>query len=136
MKPINVLAKEFTECTLPCEEWTHAAHLRVGLWHLLHMPRETALDTLRERIKSYNIACGKENTETKGYHETITRFFVWAIYDIITKAEPGTPVETLEAQVIEQLSDKNFILQYYSENPGKSSQARLHWVEPDLKPLN
>src|ERR1043165_5805414 len=29
------LLRRFEDCTLPREEWTHAAHLTVALWHLL-----------------------------------------------------------------------------------------------------
>ncbi len=32
---ILALVRRFEDCTLPREEWTHAAHLTVALWHLL-----------------------------------------------------------------------------------------------------
>ena len=47
---IERLVAAFIDCTLPKVEWTHEAHLRVGLWHRLHMPAELVLGTLRERI--------------------------------------------------------------------------------------
>ena len=77
------IVKAFLSCSLPKEKWTHEAHLRVGLWHLLHYSPTESLKKLRHSIKQYNIACGIENTETQGYHETITRFYVWSIYRFI-----------------------------------------------------
>ena len=60
MKPIERLAREFCDCTLPYAEWTHAAHLRVGLWHLLHYSPSESLNRLRSGIREYNAACGVE----------------------------------------------------------------------------
>jgi hypothetical protein len=50
------LAAAFCERTLPKGQWTHEAHLRVGLWHVLRHPADRALDLLRERISAYNVA--------------------------------------------------------------------------------
>ena len=64
---------------MPKAEWTHEAHLRVGLWHLLRYPEGEALRRLRDGIRRYNTACGVAKTEASGYHETITRFCVRVI---------------------------------------------------------
>ena len=70
------IVREFIARTLPKNEWTHQAHLRVGLWHALQYPDAAALDLLRARISAYNEATGVANTAQSGYHETITRFYV------------------------------------------------------------
>ena len=44
----------FCACTLPKAEWTHWAHLRVGLWHLLRYDPEETLGLLRTRIRALN----------------------------------------------------------------------------------
>jgi len=66
---IERLAARFVDRTLPCPEWTHQAHLTVGLWHAREYPPAEALDRVRAGIQRYNLACGVENTTTRGYHE-------------------------------------------------------------------
>src|SRR3712207_1988725 len=76
---IERLISAFESCTLPRAEWTHRAHLTVGLWYLLHHPKEEATALIRESIQKYNHACGIITTRESGYHETITLFYVWLI---------------------------------------------------------
>src|SRR5450432_3825523 len=58
------LVQQFIARTLPKTEWTHHAHLRVGLWHALRHPDDVALNLLRERIRAYNEATGVANTSS------------------------------------------------------------------------
>ena len=61
----------FMAKTLPKPDWTHEAHFAVALCLLADETR----DVFREmplRIRAYNEATGVANTETEGYHETIT----------------------------------------------------------------
>ena len=41
---IASLTRAFCDRTLRKSQWTHEAHLRVGLWHLLHASEEIAFD--------------------------------------------------------------------------------------------
>lgn len=129
------LAAAFCDRTLPKEQWTHEAHLRVGLWHLLHHAAGDALVLLRARIAAYNLACGVENTDSSGYHETITRFFVWRIEQFVAAADRSRPVDDLAAELIALLGDPRAPLRYYSRERLMSVEARRGWVEPDLRPL-
>lgn len=72
---LQVLVHNFETKTLPKEAWTHEAHLAVGLWYAVTAP-ENMLARLRQNIRTYNAAVGGQNTETAGYHETITDFYV------------------------------------------------------------
>lgn len=51
---VDALAAAFCSRTLPKAEWTHHAHLRVGLWHVLRYSPEEALDRLRAGIRTLN----------------------------------------------------------------------------------
>jgi hypothetical protein len=106
---VDRLVEAFIAYALPREEWTHTAHLKVGLWHCLQFPYGDALDLLRERIKRYNVTCGVANTETQGYHETITQCYLHLIYSFLKEADlkvsiddalPKLPVQELP-QLIE-----------------------------------
>jgi hypothetical protein len=94
-----------------------------------------ALDLLRERIRAYNEAVGTLNTETSGYHETITRFYVLIIDKFLDCADLERPVDELAQQLLERYGDRELPLKYYSRELLFSSTARLNWVEPDLSSI-
>src|SRR5262245_21090730 len=96
------LVQQFLDCTLPKSEWTHVAHLRVGLWHVRSFPPDEALARVREGILRLNAAHGTPNTDTGGYHETITRFYLLSIDRFLANADPhGTrSLDDLVAQLI------------------------------------
>jgi hypothetical protein len=129
------LAGEFIAGTLPKNQWTHEAHLRVGLWHSLHYPRDAALGLLRDRIRSYNAATGVQNTSTEGYHETITRFYLAVIGAFLASVDLGRPVDELAQELIARFGERNLPLRHYSRERLFSADARLGWLEPDLEPL-
>jgi len=129
------LVEAFTLCTLPKDEWTHHAHLKVGLWHLLHYSPSESIQRLRQGIKRYNVACGIENTESQGYHETITQFYVWLIKQFIQQVDCSQPIDALADELINRYGDKLLPFRYYSRDRLMSKTARLEWVEPDLTPL-
>ena len=57
--------------TLPKSEWTHAAHFAAAVWVLTRPDMDAARD-MPGLIRAYNTATGVANTDTEGYHETIT----------------------------------------------------------------
>ncbi|MGB0175731.1 MAG: hypothetical protein ACPF9D_01105, partial [Owenweeksia sp.] len=61
---------------LPKPEWTHEAHLVVAIWYSSLYPFEEALSLVRQNITAHNESVGTPNTDTEGYHETITRFWL------------------------------------------------------------
>lgn len=69
---IDAFLVAFEGCTLPKAEWTHSAHLLTGACYVHGMQREAALAKMRECVRRYNESVGGKNTETSGYHETVT----------------------------------------------------------------
>jgi hypothetical protein len=130
------LVREFEACTLPRAEWTHRAHLTIGLWHLLRHDPQAATRLIRDRIKRYNKACGVETTPTSGYHETITLFYIWAISKFLAHADRDCTLAALANLLVNECGDRDLPLAYYSRERLMSWEARTHWVEPDLKPLD
>jgi hypothetical protein len=129
------LAAAFVACTLPESEWTHEAHLRVGLWHRLRMTAEMSLDTLRDRIRRYNESLGNANTDTDGYHETITRFYVILIDRFVATADVSQNIDDLADDLVARLGFRGLPLDHYSPDRLFSVEARRAWVAPDLAPL-
>jgi len=135
MNDVNRIAEAFIACTLPKAEWTHEAHLKVGLWHGLRYSADESLNLLRERIKRYNISCGVQNTESSGYHETITCFYVWQIGYFLQETAYNESIDELADELIKQYGDRRLVFTYWSRETLFSVRARLSWVEPDLNQL-
>lgn len=131
------IARKFNDCTLPENEWTHEAHLIVGLWYLLQYSDDEALNQLRCRIRRYNVACGIANTDESGYHETITKFYVTIISNFLkTNQTDREDVDRLADELINELGDRELIFSYYSRERLFSQNARRNWLNPDLRPID
>ena len=130
------LVRRFEDCTLPREEWTHAAHLTVALWHLLQFDWPEAVARVRRGIKRYNAARGIPSTPTGGYHETLTLFWLRAV-DAYLCAERNEARALVDlANELAATHDKGLPLSHYTRERLFSPEARAAWVEPDLKPLD
>ncbi len=69
---IDAFLAAFESCTLPKAQWTHAAHLLTGACYVHTLGQADAIKRMRTCVKRYNDSVGGKNTETSGYHETIT----------------------------------------------------------------
>ena len=133
---ITALVAAFTTQQLPKTQWTHESHLLVGLWFVCHDP--APLDCLRAGIQRLNAAHSVATTPTGGYHETLTRFYVWALKQYVDECRqrlgPEVSVGELAAGVLQKVT-RELPLLYYSTDRLYSVAARYGWVEPDLRPL-
>lgn len=129
---VEQLVRQFIDKTLPKEVWTHEAHLRVGLWHVTNFGAAEAMALLRQRIRAYNESVGGTNTDSSGYHETITQLYVKVIDEFLATANRTQSIDALAMQLIEQFGQRDLPLKYYSRELLFSTQARLNWIEPDL----
>ena len=133
VKNIQELVAQFEQESLPKEQWTHEAHLTVGCFYVFHFGKEKALETIRTNIKKYNVATGGENTDTAGYHETITMFWIWNINEFIKNHGKENTLETIIQQFIScKYADKSLPFSYYSKELLLSTAARLNFIEPDI----
>jgi hypothetical protein len=129
------LVRAFESCTLPWERWTHAAHLTVALWHLLHYEWAEAVERVRCGIKRYNAANGVVTTRERGYHETLTIFWMRYVRAFLeANYNEGCSLASLANALVEH-ADRNAPLEHYSRELLFSWEARLDFVEPDLKAL-
>jgi hypothetical protein len=129
------VAQALIDRTLPKAEWTHEAHLRAGLWHVHAHGAVAALPLLRQRISAYNESVGTANTETSGYHETITRFYVTVIDRFLATADRTADLDLLARELLAAYGDRRLPMHHYSEGRLFSPVARRSWVEPDLRPI-
>lgn len=82
---IHRLVSLFEDTTLPKSEWTHQAHLIVVIYYCKKYNLETTIHLLRINIQKYNNHNGVLNTNKSGYHETITLFWVYVVYNYLIK---------------------------------------------------
>ena len=115
--------------TLPRAQWSHAAHVGIGACYTVRYG-EGALAKIREGIVRYNDAVGTANTESSGYHETLTR--LWA--GVVAEAVAGFSSEWLAARHAVQRfgEDRDLPRRFYSFDVVRSVEARRTWVAPDL----
>lgn len=133
IQEVESFVKAFQDHSLPKSSWVHKAHFVVGLWYLLHNDFDTALNKIREDIKSYNLSKGVINDDQTGYHETLTVFYLREIQQFIdTLTDKSLRVELFNNIVNNIITDKSYPLKYYSSELVYSSKARLNWVEPNL----
>jgi hypothetical protein len=134
---LEAVVSGFENGSLPKARWTHRVHLAVGLVYCDRMPAPVALALLRERIRRYNVASGGENTSTAGYHETITRFYVYIVRRFIAESreDEGTLAGRAN-RLFQRFGARDLPRRYYSEARLFSVEARASWVEPDLRPLD
>jgi hypothetical protein len=106
--------------------------LLVGLWYLSkHTPAE-ALNIVRERIRAYNVAVGTANTDSSGYHETLTRLYLDGIAAHRARHSGELLPKLLALLLDTPLARSDWPLEFYSRERLYSVLARRQWVEPDL----
>jgi hypothetical protein len=126
----------FLACTLPKEEWTHAAHFAAALWLMRY---RTDLDPARDMpgmIRVYNESVGGVNDDNGGYHETITQASLRALRGVLEANPGGMPVwRIVNTLMSTNMGNPNWLLEYWSRERLMSVAARRTWLEPDLKAL-
>jgi hypothetical protein len=131
---IERIALGVVDRTLPKPEWTHAAHFATALW-VLRRPGMNAERDMPGLIRAYNLATGVANTDSSGYHETITLASLRAARDCLEKT-PGKPLhEVLNELLASRYGRSEWLLEYWSKPVLFSVMARRAWIDPDLEPL-
>ncbi|MDE2262778.1 MAG: hypothetical protein KGL45_09665 [Gammaproteobacteria bacterium] len=129
---IEHIARGLIDRTLPKSAWTHAAHFAAACW-LLRNRGDAAFEEIPPLIRAYNESTGVANTDTSGYHETIT----FASLRIARAWLTGRPHMPLHAALAELLAGpcgrSDWPLAYWSRERLFSAAARRAWVEPDLR---
>ncbi|MEG4235641.1 hypothetical protein QUA40_26640 [Microcoleus sp. Pol11C3] len=134
---IDTLLHAFQECSLPRSEWTHEAHLTVALWYFLFGESDSeAIDAIRNGIKRYNAVHGIETTKNSGYHETLTLFWVRTVRQYLADESPNRSMVNLANGLIAKYADRTLPFRYYTRESLMSWEARINWVEPDLRAID
>jgi hypothetical protein len=122
--------------TLPRAEWTHEAHLAATTYLLLRRP-DVELDAdLPDIIRRYNESVGGVNSDTEGYHETITRVFLHGVRLFLAGADAAEPPhELVNALLLSPMGGRDWPLRFYTPQRLFSVAARRTFVIPDIAAL-
>jgi hypothetical protein len=129
---VESFISEFELGCLPKHRWTHEAHVVAGFWYTWTVGHDMALATIRTGIKRHNEAAGTPNTDSSGYHETITRLYMNAIAKHVRQYKSASFEEALTALLLSPMTENTWPLRYFSRERLFSVEARRTWVEPDL----
>jgi len=130
---IDAFIAAFEAGTLDKSRWTHAAHILTGACYVHSFGEAVATARMRDRVSAFNLAVGGKNTETSGYHETITVFWIKLI------AAHHSPEESRASfahrAVRDLATNRNIYADFYDFDLVASTEARRVWIAPNLRNL-
>jgi hypothetical protein len=119
--------------TLPRDEWTHEAHLAATTYLLLKRPDIDLDKALPGIIRAYNESVGGVNSDSEGYHETITRVFLRGVRLFLAEADTKEPLyELVNELLLSPMGRRDWPLRFYSPQRLFSVEARRNLVRPDI----
>jgi hypothetical protein len=124
----------FVAASLPSDEWTHRAHVRVAWMHLRRHAFADAVSLVRQRIQALNRFHQTPEAIDRGYHETITIAFLTLI-EAATGDDRSAPDSSAFLARQPALLDKRILLQFYSREQLLTAEAKGAFVPPDQVPL-
>lgn len=127
---IESLVDRFNKQTLPKNDWTHEAHIVVAFWYSSRYNEDEALIAVRNAIRNYNHAVGTVNSDSTGYHETLTVFWLRIVRTYLS-GNKGTIEALVNNFIADGNADKEMPLKYYTREVLFSVQARKNWIAPD-----
>ena len=124
-------------CTLPRADWTHEAHLAATTWLLTRRPDVDIDRELPDIVRRYNESVGGVNSDSEGYHETITRLFLHGVRLFLAEANASEPLHKLVNELLlSPMGRRDWPLRFYTPERLFSVEARRAFVAPDLAAID
>jgi hypothetical protein len=132
-----MLIEQFEQCSLPLDQWTHRAHIKVAYLYLRQFPFEEALLKIRNGLQAFIRAKEVPVNGTMGYNETTTHAFMRLIGSTIAAYNIQFPTPNTDAfcDTHPQLMCKHVLRIFYSPERRMHPEAKSRFIEPDLTPL-
>lgn len=129
---IEAAARGMMAGTLAKSDWTHAAHFAVALWLLRERGEAATRADMPGLIRRYNESVGGQNTDTEGYHETITQASLHVAAKALCDAGEAPLSSVLAAMIAGPCGKSDWILAHWTRERLFSAKARRSWVTPDI----
>jgi hypothetical protein len=136
MTALNELLNQFESGMLPKSEWTHEAHLRVGLAIIGQSTFDEALCRLRAGIISLNNFHQTPNTATSGYHETMTQFWARVIFLYLAQRKADSVESVVPEYLGSGLASKYLPFHFYQKEEVLGISHRARFISPTKMPLD
>ena len=90
----------------------------MALWYATRLPYEAALGAMRDGILRLNAAHGVATTPTRGYHETITRFYMRVLCDYVANEEerPAGSWPERVTRLLARYGERELPLRHYTKD--------------------
>jgi hypothetical protein len=122
--------------TLVRDDWTHEAHLAATTYLLTRRPDVDIDNELPDVIRRFNESVGGVNSDSEGYHETITRLFLHGVRLFLAEAQAKEPLHQLVNELLlSPMGRRDWPLRFYSKERLFSVEARRNFVPPDIGAL-
>ena len=131
---IESIAHGVMERTLPKAAWTHEAHFAAAIW-MIAQHGDEAFALMPGLIRAYNEATDTPNTDTGGYHETITQASLRAARAVLREREGATLSAALGELMRREFGKSGWLMAYWRKETLFSVAARRTWVEPDVQAM-
>src|SRR5689334_11557812 len=89
--------RAFETRTLPFDQWTHRAHVKVAFLYLRKFRFDRALTRISNAIRAYNAANDVPESPTSGYNQTTTHAFLHLVAATMAAYEPAIPSKNADA---------------------------------------
>ncbi|MBL0021772.1 MAG: hypothetical protein IPP23_05420 [Sphingomonadales bacterium] len=132
---VRDLGEAMIACNLPRDSWTHEAHIAFGLWVIMARPDIEPERDFRTLISRFNESVGGVNSDSEGYHHSITVAFARGIRRWHDRTMPFGLLPGVNALLVAPEGQRDWPLRFFSKERLFSVEARREWIEPDLMPL-
>ena len=130
------LGEGLLACSLPRADWTHEAHLAATMYLLVRRPDIDLGRQLPGLIRRFNESVGGVNSDSEGYHETITQVFLHGARLFLAESARDAPLhELVDALLLSPMGRRDWPLRFYTAERLSSVEARRGFVAPDIVAL-
>jgi len=124
------LTAAFESCTLPAAEFHHADHVRLAWIYVCEFGEDAAAERILAGIKRF----ADHNGSPGKFH--VTRTLAWMA--LVAESRRSSPEIRSFPEFVAahpHLFDPQRLLHFYSLSRLESEDARMGWIEPDLRTL-
>lgn len=133
---VRHLGERLIASCLPRDEWTHEAHVAACYWLAAERPDIGLGTDLPRIIRRHNDSVGMPNTDSSGFHATITHCYAVGVAAFHRRCDPALAlVERVNALLAEPEGARDWPLHFYSRARLFSVEARRAVILPDRTAL-
>lgn len=130
------MGERLIAASLARTEWTHEAHVAACLWLIAERPDLDAARDLPQIIRRHNDSVGTPNTDSSGFHATITHCYAVGIAAFLARIDAALPLAAkVNALLDAPEGARDWPLRFYSRDRLFSVEARRAVILPDLAML-